>query len=228
MGAEVALLFLNGEPSFHTFWEDVKRNRERYVLLAADGGVRELGEGLLPDLLLGDMDSLSIEEVRFYEEQGAPMERHPVMKDKTDGQLILERALSLGLKEVIFFGALGKRMDQTLASIHLLYQALKNGLLASIVSPREILFGGERELTFHAPLQTPFSLLSLTPKVSGLTIRGSLYDIDGGELLLGDTLGLSNRVLRPPVSIESKEGIFLLIVERRGEGGEIYRVKGHR
>lgn len=229
MGARVALILLNGDPSFHTFWEDVPGNRGHYFLLAADGGVKELkGEDLLPDLLLGDMDSLSQEEKRFYEAQGVPIEYHPVMKDKTDGQLALERAFSLGFREVIFFGALGRRLDQSLASIHLLDKALCLGLIVSIISKGEVLFGGERELLFTAPLHTPFSLLPLTTVVSGLTIKGSQYDIVGRDLLKGETLGLSNRVLRPPVSIEASEGRFLLIVERGGCREEIHRVRGER
>lgn len=225
MGAEVALILLNGDPSFHTFREDVEKRRHDYYIIAADGGVRELdGQDLLPDLLLGDMDSLSKEEEAVYKEASVPIEVHPVKKDETDGQLALERVKSLGFKEVIFFGALGGRIDQTLANIHLLHRGLQYGLMVSIIGEREILYGGERELSFSAPYGRSFSLLPLTTEVLGLSIKGGQYDLLDGALSVGDTLGLSNRVLSSPVHITCREGSFLLVVEREEEWGDIYRI----
>lgn len=215
MESLVALILLHGEPSFHSFIPDISREREQYYIIAANGGVRQLqGSSLLPDLLLGDMDSLILEEVQALRRAGVAIEQHPVQKDKTDGHLALEKVVLTGLKEVIFFGALGGRTDQALANIQLLHLALEQGLSASILSPKEVLWGGKGRLLFSAPVGTTFSLLPLTVPVSGLSITGSRYDIQGGLLEQGDTLGLSNQVLSSPVTLHAEEGEYLVVVER--------------
>lgn len=212
----VALVLLNGEPSFQTFQEDVGSNRDHYFLVAVDGGVREIrGSSLLPDLLIGDMDSLSSLEFAAWQKAGVAIERHPVQKDKTDGQLALRVVIRQGIEEVIFFGALGGRIDQSLANIQLLHGALKEGLSPSIITPQERIWAITGSFAFTAPLQTPFSLLALSPLVSGLSILGSGYDLQDGSLQYGDTLGLSNWVRCSPVRLTAREGEYLLVVSRQ-------------
>src|SRR5574340_972093 len=96
------------------------------AMICADGGARHLGAlGLTPDVIIGDMDSLSPDLLRRFEEGGSRGVRHPRDKRETDTQLALEYALQLKPDEIMIFGALGGRIDHTLANISLLAQAAK-------------------------------------------------------------------------------------------------------
>jgi len=82
------------------------------TIICADGGYERLKEiGLSPDLIIGDMDSLSCplpEHIPFY-----PL---PVEKDDTDTLAALKKAIELGFRDIILVGGLGGRRDHTLAN----------------------------------------------------------------------------------------------------------------
>lgn len=90
--------------------------------IAVDGGFSSLcAIGVTPDFALGDFDSLG------HVPQGVPIERHPVMKDDSDTALALEWALAHGMREVVVYGALGGRLDHTLATLSALVGAGARG-----------------------------------------------------------------------------------------------------
>jgi thiamine pyrophosphokinase len=85
----------------------------------------------LPDALVGDFDSADAALVREYEARGVPIELHPTQKDETDAELAFSRAASMGCGSILALGALGGRVDHTLANIHLLARAAKKGIRAA-------------------------------------------------------------------------------------------------
>ena len=92
-------------------------------VIAVDGGFSSLcAIGVTPDFALGDFDSLG------HVPQGVPIERHPVMKDDSDTALALEWALAHGMREVAVYGALGGRLDHTLATLSALVGAARAGM----------------------------------------------------------------------------------------------------
>jgi len=88
------------------------------LLLCADGGaLHVLGWGLTPDVVIGDMDSLDAAHLEQLEAAGIELILYPPHKDETDLELALERALQEGASEITILGALGGRIDQTLANM---------------------------------------------------------------------------------------------------------------
>lgn len=90
------------------------------IIIAADGGWEPCrGEGLTPDLLLGDFDSLHT--VPDF----AHIRRVPVEKDDTDMMLAIKEGLARGETEFHLYGGMGgRRTDHTIANLQcLLYLA---------------------------------------------------------------------------------------------------------
>ena len=84
-------------------------------IIAADGGYRSLrARGIEPDFVMGDFDSLG------YRPDHPNVETHPVMKDDTDLGLAVRWALGHGYRRLVMAGALGGRIDQTIASLQTL------------------------------------------------------------------------------------------------------------
>ena len=91
------------------------------LIIAADGGARHgMALGVVPEVLVGDFDSLEPRELRALEAQGAKIVRHPTHKDQTDLELALEYAVHVGAEELIILGGIGTRWDQSLANYLLL------------------------------------------------------------------------------------------------------------
>ena len=63
-------------------------------------------------MVVGDLDSLSAETVEALEQKGVAVERHPPVKNETDIELALARAVREGADAVLLVGAVGDRLDQ--------------------------------------------------------------------------------------------------------------------
>ena len=75
---------------------------------------------VVPDALIGDMDSLSKETREWLQEAEVPEMVYPSEKDYSDTQLAAEALYEQGVDEIIVVGALGGRMDHELANVMLL------------------------------------------------------------------------------------------------------------
>lgn len=103
---------------------DTRRLRERLAVndgdlcIAADGGMDHLSEiGLTPDIVLGDMDSLENEDVIRSQRADFCVKRLPAEKDDTDMLAAIKEGLAAGYRQFELYGALGGRIDHTLANI---------------------------------------------------------------------------------------------------------------
>src|SRR5690606_4005782 len=100
-GMQHAIVLANGEI------QDADELRERLagvssgaLVLAANGGSRHVQAlGLTPDLVIGDLDSISPALREQFEAQGVAMRQAPVRKDETDLELALLHAAAQGRSE---------------------------------------------------------------------------------------------------------------------------------
>ena len=79
--------------------------RPAFVIAADKGLVHLEAQGIRPDLIVGDFDSLGRVPA------GDNILRHPVEKDDTDTMLAVKTALDRGMGTIVFYGCLGGRLD---------------------------------------------------------------------------------------------------------------------
>jgi thiamine pyrophosphokinase len=206
-----AVIFVNGvipDPSTVRRWV-----RAGDDVIAADGGAHHaVAMGLRPRVVVGDLDSLSPQLAEELAAQGVELERHPPAKDKTDLELAIERAIRDGATEILLLGALGGRLDQSLANVLLMAQQDWPATI-HLVDDTEmatVIHGGE-SMTLEATPGSTVSLLPLSAKVTGITYTGMLYPLDGATIPLGSTRGVSNEVVSQPATVHIKTGIALVI-----------------
>ncbi len=181
-------------------------------IICADSGAGHLYSiGIIPHVIIGDMDSLTAEMLEYFKERGCKIIRYPEAKDETDTQLALEYAFGMAPDEIYLFGAIGTRIDHTLANISLLVYGAKKGMNvrfidewceASIVS-RELVIDGE-------PGQT-VSLLPFSDVVKGITLDGFEYPLKDGVMEVGRPYGISNRLTSKRGVISVSTGYLLVI-----------------
>lgn len=182
-------------------------------LVAADGGARHcLALGLTLDAVVGDLDSLEADVVEQLAAAGVLIERHPVAKAQTDLELAIEFALHRGATEILLMGAVGDRLDQTLANLLILAQRewpatltlVERNQLAQLVQPGQ-------PLTLQAQVGDTVSILPLSNTVTGITYTGMRYPLINATLHLGSTRGISNEVAVPPATVTITTGRLLVI-----------------
>lgn len=105
--------------SIHNF-ADVAKNLHAFsYIIAADGGLNSCDNmGILPNIIIGDMDSISKELLAKYSQ--VEQKLYPTDKNKTDLELAVEEAISKKAEKVVIYGALEKRVDHSLYNLHLL------------------------------------------------------------------------------------------------------------
>jgi len=181
--------------------------------IAADGGARHMDAlGLSPHVIVGDLDSIDENLLARYRQEGAAVERHPTAKAATDLELAIARAVSDGAAEVLLIGALGGRLDQTLANLLILAQRKWNVPLAVAEGDQLArVLRGPRELTLTGSKGGYVSAIALSEEVTGVTYKGLEYPLVKATLRLGSTLGVSNTLASSPAHISIETGILLVI-----------------
>ncbi|MBX3049926.1 MAG: thiamine diphosphokinase [Caldilineaceae bacterium] len=211
-----AVIFVNGVVNDYPAL--ARRLRPDDYLIAADGGARHCAAlGLRPAVLVGDLDSISPARLADYEQTGVEIERHPPRKDETDLELAVRRAMADGASEILLLGALGGRLDQTLANLLLpARQAWPVPiLLADDRQLARVVRGGESVTIYGAPGDT-VSAIPLSAEATGITYTGLEYPLTDATLPLGSTQGISNQMAGDCATIRLGSGILLVVQE----GGE--------
>lgn len=182
-------------------------------LIGADGGTLHLlAMGRLPHIVVGDLDSLPARILDDLSAQGVRIERHRTDKDQTDLELAIERAIADGATEAVLIGALGGRLDQTLANLLILAQRAWTATIRLVEGDQiaEIL-RGPGSLTLQGDIGAIVSLIPLSAAVTGITYRGLRYPLENATLAFGSTRGVSNELSETTATISIDEGMALII-----------------
>jgi thiamine pyrophosphokinase len=185
-------------------------------LFAADGGQRHLAKlGLQPERVIGDLDSISPEELGKLEAAGVRLERYPVDKDETDLELAIRWVVQAGYRVIRIAGGLGGRLDQTLGNLFLLQQPELAGLDVRLEDGVEEVFlmhtAGEIS---GAPGDT-VSLLPLNGPAQGVTTAGLKYPLKGETLYADKTRGISNVMLAEKAEVRFSVGQLICVHTRK-------------
>lgn len=195
------VIFCAGE-----FKEPIELIEDRDILIAADGGLVHVEAlGLVPNVILGDFDSLG------YIPEGA--EVHPVEKDDTDCMLAIKKGLELGCDTFVIYGGLdGKFVDHTMANYQALAYLAQKGCRGWLVGRRQIATVIENSsVTFPAYCVGNLSVFCLGADAEGVNIRGMHYEMENGKLTAGMPLGVSNRFIQKKATVAVDKGMLLLI-----------------
>jgi thiamine pyrophosphokinase len=131
-------------------------------IIAADGGARHaLACGRPPHLVIGDMDSIPPAIRTELETQGTKFLAFPAAKDETDLELALLHAAAEGATDILVAGALGGRLDQTLANVQLLARPEIAPLHVQVVDGRLTAILINQEATIHGQAGDRISLIPL-------------------------------------------------------------------
>lgn len=196
-------------------------------VIAVDGGLFYLmREGIKPDMILGDFDSLddcgtkeeraALQELLGeYEEKGTQsFHRLPVVKDDTDTMAAARAGIGMGYREFVIYGALGGRLDHTMANVQTLLWIRRHGGHAWLAADgsRATVIEAE-ELEIPAGFEGTVSVFALDKTLRGVEISGLLYNVQDAEITNDYPIGCSNEKLAgAPGRIRIAEGAALVVM----------------
>ena len=190
------------------------------LVIAVDGGGRVcLEAGVMPDIVLGDFDSLSPDDLGRLSELGASIMRFPAEKDASDLELALLEARRAGAGSVVVTAAMSGRLDHTLVALGVLSGAAD--LKPHVVEPdleAWVLSATGRSALQLAGTGATFSVIPLGgPAV--VSVTGAAWELSDHPLEPSASLGLSNRVsAQGQASVSVSSGIAVVIAPKSADG----------
>jgi thiamine pyrophosphokinase len=189
------------------------------LLVAVDGGADALARvGLVPSLLVGDLDSISATTRADLEARGVEVVVLPTAKDETDTEAALHVLVDRRATDITVFAALGgPRLDHLLGNLLVLTAPWLAPVRVTLVDGLHEAFLVKGDGVVTGRPGDIVSLLPLTPVVEGVETRGLLYPLHGEPLLQAQTRGVSNEMTGDEARVTHGEGVLLLI-HYRGAG----------
>ncbi len=193
-----------------------------YVIACDAGFLHARDVGILPDLIVGDFDSLAeagtiaLRDLKEIEDNSPErIVRLDVKKDDTDTIKAVKIGLSKGYKKFYLYGALGgKRIDHTIANIQTLNFIKNHGAKGYIMEhDKMLLIAKDETVKFHRGNTGYISVFSLSEMAKGVTIKGLMYNLERGTLTNDFPLGVSNEfIIDEEAEITVEEGTLLITV----------------
>lgn len=207
------VIFANGKLGAQSIAAKLADQAE--LIIAVDGGIRHCEYlNVQPHVLLGDLDSALEHLVNKAIADGVSLQRHPKDKDKTDLELALDLACSLGATTISLFGALGGRWDMSFANLLLPAVAAYANMRITLYDDqtRIDLLRDNEHLELTAPVGSRVSLLPINGQVEGVTLTGFQYPLTNHTLSFGSTRGISNVFIEENGYIAVEQGLLLIVL----------------
>ncbi len=211
-----AIIIANGQIRDNDFYRSLIAPTD--LVICADGGASNaLALGMQPQIVIGDLDSLDGNLKAQLDAEGCQILTHPARKDETDLELALRYAIDRGVDEILILGALGSRIDQTLANVLLLTLPEMRSVKIRILDGRQEVFLIRNEALVEGQVGDTLSLLPLTEQVTGIYTEGLEYPLENDTLYLGPSRGISNVLTSSQARVRIGQGLLLAVVIHNGE-----------
>ncbi len=173
---------------------------------------------VIPDWILGDFDSISKEVIDWYrEQQEIPIRQYKPEKDDTDTRLGMELALKLGSDKIFLLGATGGRLDHymgNLQSLLITARKEKEGWILDEQNAITVRRAGKICIHKEEQFGKYVSFFSMGDEVTGLSLTGFQYPLDGYTLKNSDGIAVSNQLLDDCGIIEFETGYLMMVLSK--------------
>lgn len=187
-------------------------------VVCADGGANHLYRlGIIPELVVGDLDSVAPEAAAWLDKHRVRVIRAPKEKDETDTRLALEWVIANHpeVRQVTLLGAFGGRLDHALANLQLMLTGWKKGIKIKLADEAQEIFLITPEWAGEFKgLGACISLLAGTPEVLGVTTQGMQYPLSGARITFDKPIGISNILNAESARVTVEAGVLLAVVNR--------------
>lgn len=189
-------------------------NKADYVI-CADGGLEYLRRlKLVPDKVIGDLDSISPEGERYIKDKKIDLVKYPSIKDASDTELAIDYMLENNIKNIVLIGNTGTRLDHTMANIFLLNKIKNNGGHGTIIDANNIIQILDRDMEVDKLEAYSISIIPFTQEGIVVSLEGFFYKLSEDLIEFSSSLGLSNEILGDKALIKVHRGKALLFFSK--------------
>ncbi len=191
------------------FNEELFSPPEDAFIIAADAGYSYLKKmGIVPDLVLGDFDSLG--EIPDHPKTMV----YPSVKDDSDMGIAAKIGLEKGYDRFYIYGATGgDRPEHTVANLQTLCMLSQKGAKAFIISDNGTVYTAltEGEAEFQTFAKGYLSIFCMGKEATGITVEGTKYTLKDATLSPFEPVGVSNEFTGVSARIKVQNGTLLIV-----------------
>lgn len=195
--------------------EMLKESLDGYEMtVCADGAANRLrSAGIMPDYVLGDLDSIDAQTKQYLESEGVEFIKFSPEKDFSDTHLCMEFLIEKGFDEIDIYGALGGRWDHSLANFGLMYHAHEKGVYLRLIDSNDKAFiCSKGKYVSEKREDQHFSIFAVFEDAT-VSLSGVKYPLNEYNLRRGESIGLSNEYISD-CHVEIKKGSAIVIESR--------------
>lgn len=203
----ICIILSNGEYGETEIYKEYIKNADK--IICADGGANQAYKmGVIPDYIIGDMDSIKTEIKEYFLENNVLFKKFPRRKDFTDTQLALNLAEDIGAREIIFFGTMGKRLDHTLSNLYCSIDTVLKGIKVTHITPEYKVYLLNQTQEIQGTKGDLVSVFSLTDFSYGVSEQGFEYPLENVIMENKKPYAVSNVLTDEKGIISIEEGIL--------------------
>jgi thiamine pyrophosphokinase len=201
-GKTVAPSFLQHLPAFD-------------IVIAADSGVDSaLALGLMPHMVVGDLDSISPAGLATVRNNDIEVMQSPTDKDFTDTELALRCAAERGSRNLFLLSPGGGRLDHAHGvTTALFHPDLDHLHIQAAVGEAHVyvLHGGD-SVEFHQPRAQLAALHAMNGVARGVTTHGLRWNLHNDDLEPWVSRGVSNEVVDDVAHVSVNSGALMVLL----------------
>lgn len=190
--------------------EPIDIRKDDFVICADKGFEKAMAAGIRPDAVVGDFDSSRLTPADVPADTLLTV--LPWEKDDTDLGAAIKVGREKGYAHFEVYGALGGRLDHTMAAIQLSADCAKRGESMRLISTdntAEVFMPGSYTLPKEEGCY--LSLFAYTPEVKGVTLRGTHWELENAALDYTFPVGCSNQWEADAAQLSFAEGMLLVM-----------------
>ena len=178
------------------------------TIICADGGANSAKElGIVPDFIIGDLDSAEIKTLEFFQTKSEIIQIK--RQNDTDVEKCLKFAIKKGFKEVILFGVTGDRLDHTICNLGIVIKFF-NKIKIHISAEHSFLSAYNKTALIKSKINEIISLFAFN-KRTFITSKGLQYHLQKSNLAFGEKESTSNVSISEMVELKINGGIVFII-----------------
>lgn len=203
------VIMSNGDYGELEYYIPYIRSADR--LICADGGANYAYQlNLKPDIIVGDLDSITSEVRHFYHKQNVSIKKYLKQKDFTDTQLALSMAEEMGATEIVLIGTMGGRLDHSFSNLYAGVEQTKKGIIVCHVTNDCVIHIFNNYLEIEGAPGDIVSIMPLTEEIGHVYTEGLEYALNGESLVYQNPYAISNVLVENRASVRLEEGIGVL------------------
>jgi thiamine pyrophosphokinase len=207
----LALIFTGGARPHHRIAQEL--HSPQLVIAADSGWSHARAFGYVPQFLVGDLDSISADDLAEAHLLDTEIVQHSVDKDLTDTEIAVQLARSLKYERIHVLSGGGDRFDHLVAMLHLLVAYTEDAVVTAHVGSSFVHFVTPKQ-RFEAKCApgTTVSLIPLGGPARGVRSQGLKWNLSRETLQSFASRGVSNCTIADSFSLSLRTGVIAVFI----------------